>query len=64
MNIDLARKTESRAALAYERLYLLRDCPPEHFAQRLDSWLQLATGGEVRRAWRKTWGAMPMWARA
>ncbi|HAM57245.1 MAG TPA: hypothetical protein DCQ64_18295 [Candidatus Rokubacteria bacterium] len=62
MNIDLARKTESRAALAYERLYLLRDCPPEHFASRMDSWLQVATGGEVRRGWRRTWGEMPGWA--
>ena len=52
----------SRATWAAERLARLRASAPETRRQELDAWLQLATGAEVRRNWRREWGALPPWA--
>lgn len=53
----------SRRERAAARLAALRAAAPEHRAAALDSWLQVATAAEVRRAWR-SWmsAAMPGWS--
>jgi hypothetical protein len=58
-----------RAAVARERLDRLLTARPETRHQELDSWLQVATGAEVRRYWprvvRETGmraAAIPPWA--
>jgi hypothetical protein len=50
-----------RAAWAGERLAAMRAAPPERIPQLYDSWLQLATPGEVRRFWRRWMGPCPGW---
>ena len=55
----------SRREVAMRRLAYLRAAWPEHpeyVAQRKDDWLEIATGGEVRRFWRPWMGRMPAWA--
>jgi hypothetical protein len=48
--------------MALERLTTARRAGIEYRPQAIDSWLELATGGEVRRYWRPWMGAMPGWA--
>ena len=52
----------TRAERARARLERVRAAAPEHRGQALGAWLELATGAEVRRAWRAAWGPMPGWA--
>jgi hypothetical protein len=60
-----------RAALARERFDRLIAARPETRHQALDDWLQIATGGEVRRHWPRVMreaslrglrAAIPPWA--
>jgi len=45
------------------RLAILRNAAPEQIASAYDSWLQVATGAQVRRHWRRWMGAFPAWAK-
>jgi len=54
--------TMTRKLMALERLTTARRAGIEYRPQAIDSWLELATGGEVRRYWRPWMGAMPGWA--
>ena len=49
--------------VARERLAAVRAVDAARRAAAIDSWLELATPGEVRRAWRAWMGALPLWAR-
>lgn len=52
----------NRRTRAANRLAALRAAAPEHRWQAYDSWLEVATGAEVRRAWRSWMGPFPGWA--
>lgn len=52
---------KQRAAAALRRL---QQCQPEYRAQLFDDWIEVATGGEVRRHWRAWMGPFPAWGRA
>ena len=55
-----------RAEQAKIRLQELLNAAPEYRHQLLDAWLEVATSGEVRRAWprvgRIVHKSMPPWA--
>ena len=51
----------SRRERARARLERVRAAAPEHRGQALGAWLEVATGAEVRRAWRAWVGPMPGW---
>jgi len=51
------------ATTATDRLNALKAAQPEMRAQCYDSWLQVATGAQVRRHWRRWMGAFPVWAK-
>jgi hypothetical protein len=52
----------NRKQTATERLNALKKAAPEMRAQTCDSWLEVATGGEVRKHWKKWMGSFPKWA--
>jgi hypothetical protein len=51
------RKEKASTMLAY-----LKKTTQQERNQRIESWLSVATPGEVRKHWRKSWGIMPGWA--
>lgn len=52
-----------RHQMATKRLAQVKSASPEKRAQAIDSWLELATRGEVRRNWRAWMGPLPGWAK-
>lgn len=58
----MTRPKSARAQASDARLDEALRAPPERREQAIDSWLDLATGAEVRRAWRWSWGKLPPWA--
>lgn len=57
------KTTANRANVSKLRLEVLRIAEPCKRRQALDSWLEVATPGEVRKHWHGWMGAFPAWAK-
>jgi hypothetical protein len=63
--MNVTRKEQAAERLAYARR--LSDDARNNsvqVTQAIDAWMHVATVGEIRRGWRKSWGHIPSWAEA